>query len=576
MKDYLEVDRTLQSFLNTAAYSEALEYLESLKSDSSHSNDTLNRIYYQTGRIKFYQDKTDEAKQNFLTALKYLPSDLYSKVFLAKILEKQGKPNSALNLLKHIYKQNKDFEHVFFAMNKVIEQINYDDSELKEFMHSYELVLESETISSYPKISVLILCYNKIEYTIKCLTTLFKNTSYPNFEVIVVDNASSDDMPGYLESFGDKIKFIHSEANSGFVGGNNLASQYAKGEFLVFLNNDTEVQPSWLEHLVTTFNYHPNAGAVGSMLIYPDGKLQEAGGVIFQDGAGWNYGRNQEPIDSRFGFVREVDYCSGAALMVRRSLFMKLNGFDERFTPAYYEDTDMCFGIRKLGYKVYYNPFSKVIHHEGATAGTDLNWGLKDQNINAEKFKTKWKEELKLQYPNSPEMVYHFSNRNKGKRILIIDDIPPLPDRASGAKDHYQMLMQMIELGYNITYVFLSGTAYTDANAKEYFYQMKIKGVEFIWFNYESWWNLRNQPQVKPILSSLIESLELKKRNFDLVYLAFWHIAEYFIDLIKNEIPDVPIIIDSVDIHFLREKRRAELLKDTSLMRESEKIKKVN
>ncbi|MBK7632417.1 MAG: glycosyltransferase, partial [Ignavibacteriales bacterium] len=193
---------------------------------------------------------------------------------------------------------------------------------------------------------------------------------------------------------------------------------------------------------------------------------------------------------------------------------------------------------------------------------------------NAEKFKAKWEEELKLQYPNNLEMIYHFSNRNKGKRILIIDDIPPLPDRASGAKDHYQMLMQMVELGYNVTYVFLSGTAYKDASAKEYFYQMKTKGVEFIWFNYESWWSFRNEPQVKPILTSLIDSLELKKRGFDLVYLAFWNIAGYFIDLIQKEIPAVPIVVDSVDIHFLREKRRAGLLKDSSLMREAEKIKK--
>jgi GT2 family glycosyltransferase len=575
MKDYLEIDKRLQSFLNTAAYPEALEYLESLKSDSSHSNDIFNRIFYQIGRIKFYQGKTDKAKQNFLTAIKYLTSDSYSKIFLAKILEKQGKPNSALNLLKHIYKQNKAFEHVFFVMNKVIEQINHDDSELKEFMFSSELFLAPDTKSKFPKISILILCYNKIEFTIKCLTTLFKNTSYPNFEVIVVDNSSVDDTPGYLESFGEKIKFIHSDQNLGFVGGNNLASRYAEGEFLVFLNNDTEVHPLWLDHLIATFNYHPDAGAAGSMLIYPDGKLQEAGGVIFEDATGWNYGKNTEPIDSRYNFVREVDYCSGAALMIRKSLFTKLNGFDEQYAPAYYEDTDLCFGVRSLGYKVYFNPFSKVTHYEGATAGTDLNSGYKKyQIINAEKFKAKWVKELQTQYPNQPDLSYHFSNRNKSKRILIIDDIPPLPDRASGAKDHYQMLMQMVELGYNVTYVFLSGTAYTDDKAKEYLYQLKMKGVEFIWFKYESWWSYRNEPQVKPILISLIDSLEIKKRGFDLVYLAFWNIAGYFIDLIKKEIPTVPIVVDSVDIHFLREKRRAELLKDRSLMKEAETIKK--
>jgi GT2 family glycosyltransferase/Tfp pilus assembly protein PilF len=165
-------------------------------------------------------------------------------------------------------------------------------------------------------------------------------------------------------------------------------------------------------------------------------------------------------------------------------------------------------------------------------------------------------------------------NITKGKRILIIDDIPPLPDRASGAKDHYQMLMQMIDLGCKVTYVFLAGNAYSDKKAQEYLNFFRLKGVEFIWFKYEVWWNLRSSPQITPILKQLITSLELQSRNFDLVFIAFWQIAECFIDIIQSEIPNTPVIVDSVDIHYIREMRQAELLKDKTFMEEAKGRKK--
>lgn len=166
---------------------------------------------------------------------------------------------------------------------------------------------------------------------------------------------------------------------------------YAFGDYLVFLNNDTEVRKGWLKALLDTFENNDDCGAVGCKLVYPDGKLQEAGGIIFSDGSGWNYGRGMDPNDPKFNFVREVDYCSGAALMVRKDLWDQIGGFDDRFAPAYYEDTDLCFEIRRRGYKVYYQPKSVVVHHEGVTAGTDITSGFKRyQLINREKFYEKW------------------------------------------------------------------------------------------------------------------------------------------------------------------------------------------
>ena len=145
----------------------------------------------------------------------------------------------------------------------------------------------------------------------------------------------------------------------------------ARGDYVLFLNNDTLVTAGWLDALVRCIEEAPHAGLVGAKLIYPDGRLQEAGGIVFADGSGWNYGRFDDPADPRYNFRREADYCSGAAILLRRDLFLQLGRFDARYAPAYYEDTDLAFAVRAAGKKVFYEPRAMVIHFEGITSGTD-------------------------------------------------------------------------------------------------------------------------------------------------------------------------------------------------------------
>jgi GT2 family glycosyltransferase len=254
-------------------------------------------------------------------------------------------------------------------------------------------------------VSILVLCHNNLAYTRQCLAALRRETDSALYELIVIDNASSDQTAQYLtslESEMENLKIILSAENLGFGGGNNRAAEAAGGRFLVFLNNDTEVRPGWLEPLVAQLEGDLTVGAAGAKLIYPNGRLQEAGGIIFRDGHGWNFGRDEDPRDPLYNNVREVDYCSAAALMIRAALFRRLGGFDRQFNPAYWEDTDLCFGVRRAGYRVIYEPRSEVIHHEGVTAGKDTSSGFKRyQEINREKFIRKWAAELAHQ-PVSP------------------------------------------------------------------------------------------------------------------------------------------------------------------------------
>src|SRR5207248_1148484 len=151
----------------------------------------------------------------------------------------------------------------------------------------------------------------------------------------------------------------------------NQALAHAIGETLIFLNNDTITTAGWLEALLAVFERRPDAGLVGARLIYPDGRLQEAGGIVWRDGSAWNYGRNDDPDKPEYNYVREADYCSGACIAIPTALFRLLGGFDPRYAPAYYEDTDLAFAVRAAKRKVFYQPQARVVHLEGQTGGTD-------------------------------------------------------------------------------------------------------------------------------------------------------------------------------------------------------------
>jgi GT2 family glycosyltransferase len=262
--------------------------------------------------------------------------------------------------------------------------------------------------------SIVIPTYNGWEHLGVCLDVLEETLPEPfEGEVIVVDDASGERTKALLREWESaqsrlNLKVVENRSNSGFTESCNRGAATAHGEFLVFLNDDTVPQPGWLSALLRTFPEHPEAGAVGGKLLYPDGSLQEAGNVIFSDGSGANFGRGDYVSDDPlYSYVREVDYCSAALLATPRALFEEIGGFDDRYRPAYYEDTDYCFSVWARKHRVLYQPDSVVVHTEGATSGTDLSRGVKrHQVVNRSKFTEKWKKALALQ--PSPVDRYDF------------------------------------------------------------------------------------------------------------------------------------------------------------------------
>ena len=267
---------------------------------------------------------------------------------------------------------------------------------------AHGLTVESDEARTpgIPGVAIIVPTFNGLPHLLPCLRRL-EETLPPEFEgsVVVVDDASSDGTSEALAGWMRRspwLRVIRNGRNHGFLSACNRGAKATDEPFLVFLNDDTLPLDGWLEPLLGTFAEHPEAGAVGGKLLYPDGRLQEAGGLVFSDGSGANFGRGDAEVDAPlYGYLRPVDYCSGALLATPRTLFEEIGGFDRRYRPAYYEDTDYCFAVRELGYAVYYQPETAVVHVEGGTSGTDETAGVKRyQAVNRRKFVRKWRRRL--------------------------------------------------------------------------------------------------------------------------------------------------------------------------------------
>jgi O-antigen biosynthesis protein len=405
--------------------------------------------------------------------------------------------------------------------------------------------------SADPDVSIVIPVYNNFAFTYACLEAIAADDDAPSYEVIVVDDCSSDATQTMLAAV-DGVRVVKNERQLGFIGACNAGAAVARGRFLVFLNNDTEPRRGWLRELHDTFDREPRAGLVGSKLVYPDGRLQEAGGIVWRNGAGWNVGRLGDPNDPRYSYARKVDYCSGASFMIRRALFESLDGFDTHFAPAYYEDTDLAFRVRRAGWEVWYQPLSEVVHIEGLSNGTSVATGIKQhQVVNEQKFAARWAPSLATHRPygEQPELE---QDRGCRGRVLVVDAATPRPDRDSGSLRIFNLMRLFRRLDWRVTFVASDHLWHAGEETR----RLQRAGIEVVHH---------------PYVTSLPHWLRRHLDDYDLVIFSRADVASRFLPAAAKQRKRARIVFDTVDLHFLREQRQAEVAGDARLVKRAQK-----
>ncbi len=408
-------------------------------------------------------------------------------------------------------------------------------------------------VSPNPLVSVIVPVYGKVDYTLRCLASIAANLPQAKFEVIVVDDCSPDNSVEILTNI-NGICLICNEKNQGFIRSSNIGAKVAQGKYLYFLNNDTEVTSGWMDALVCTFHQFPGTGLTGSKLVYPDGRLQEAGGIIWQDGSVWNFGRFQDPLIPVYNYAREVDYCSGASIMVVRTLFEELGGFDEYYLPAYCEDSDLALKIRDKGYRVIYQPLSTVIHHEGVTSGTDTSQGVKAYQVeNSKKLFERWKGYLRTHQPAGVD-VDKAKDRSPTRRALVIDHCTPMPNQDAGSVTVFNLLLLLREMDFQVTFIPEDNFLYIH----EYTTELQRAGVEVLY---------------APYIMSVKQHLEESGQRYDLVLLFRPVVVERQISTVRKYCSKAKVLFHTIDLHFLRMSREAELQSDKAKQKIADSMK---
>ncbi|QDM28179.1 methyltransferase domain-containing protein [Tardiphaga sp. vice304] len=410
--------------------------------------------------------------------------------------------------------------------------------------------------SDKPEVSIIISTYGSVGVTLACLRSIMLYAPSCSIEVIVIDDAYPDSREFATLQQVRGVICIRNEKNLGFLLSCNSAAKIARGQYIYLLNNDTELEGNSVDVLVDLLKSRPDAGMAGSKLLFSDGRLQEAGGIIWNDASGWNYGRGDDAAKPEYNYVREVDYCSGASIMIARELFSSLGGFDESFVPAYYEDVDLAFRVRERGMAVLFQPRSVVIHHEGVSHGTDTSSGVKAHQVtNQSRFFEKWKSILVVENFRNAQNVLRARDRAKFRSvILVIDHYVPEPDRDAGSRSMLGIIESLLAAGWVVKF-----WPHNRLYSATYTVALEALGIEVIdhrWSGDLSTW------------------MDLNGAELDHVLVARPDIAGDVLPSIISR-TDAVLSYYGVDLHFARMRLQAELQNDVKLGDESERMQRL-
>ena len=393
--------------------------------------------------------------------------------------------------------------------------------------------------SDSPHVSVVIPAHNHCGVTRRCLLAIAYAPTRVPLELIVVDDGSSDGTRETLNRDLRGHRLIRHDSALGFNQACHSGVAQARGPLVVLLNNDTEPCARWLEELLAAFELWPDTGIVGAQLVFPNGRLQESGGLVWDDGQPWNYGRGGNPYDPRVSYSRQVDYVSAACLAIERELWDEVGGFSPEFAPAYFEDTDLAFKVQARQRSVRCAPLARVIHHEGTTCGIDT--GNPEQSkhlqlVHAPLFRSKWQHAFIASGPPSREAAEQHKDRGVLGRVLVLDQTTPRPDRDAGSQAALTEMALLQELGWKVTFLpanlaWLGG--YTET--------LQRRGIEAIH---------------APFALSVEQFLQQRGQTYELIYLVRYATVRDHIGTIRAHAPRAKLMFCLADLHYLRELRQ--------------------
>ena len=378
-------------------------------------------------------------------------------------------------------------------------------------------------------VSIVIPVYGAMELVNQTLLSLYR-ADIKNSEIICVDDCAPTNS-FYDYTMYENIVVVKNKQNMGFSNTCNNGVKHARGKYVLLLNSDTVVCKSAVELAIDKLKSDPKIGIVGSKLLNIDGTLQEAGGVIWSNSNVINFMRGKSNYTPYTEFDRVADYVSGAAFFFSKDFWEKLGGFDKRFTPAYYEDTDICVRAKSKGYKVVYCHDSEIIHAEGGTNGTDVTTGIKSyQEKNKNKFLLLWKNYISKNY--QPEGETLLSMANGRKIIFFVDHYVPKNASDAGSKATLHLIDDLIARNYFV--IFWPDNLYPDDINRNY---LAKKGVLTLY-----------GPDYIGKFGKIIQSAET---HIEKIFLSRPHISIKYLDQINKNLITKTVYIGH-DIHFER------------------------
>ena len=516
-----------------------------------------------------YQGRFEQASnlcESFLETQKQ-GSPLASACNLLRKLAYQGRinPKALVNILSGVFGFESDYQDVTtnFGLNwdaprqaqtlvpiherpgwQAVLKCTENDPESRFLLEYYLSVVDGVfpverplMCTEEPVVTVVIPVYNLWPLLQNCIKSISGAANSIPFEIIVADDCSTDETTELLK-VNPWLRHVRMETNGRFIRNCNNAARYAKGEIIYFLNNDTVVLDHWLDRLLDVFKSRPEAGIVGSQVLFHNHRVQEAGGIIWPDGEAWNFGRNIENDKIyQVNYLREVDYISGCALAIRRHLWEEVGGFSEEYIPAYCEDSDLCFKVRALGRKVWVQPQSRIIHFEGLSNSKDIEKGLKAyQKINLQKLNQKWRLAILARGVASTSDILHASNYRlrTHRTVLIVDHYVPQPDKDAGSRTVQAFCEALIHLGYNVVFLPENYTAH-----QPYTSNLEALGVMVLYGNH--------------VANNLEDVLKNQLCVVDCILYNRPHITNRYIELISGIFPSAKALYYMHDMHGLRE-----------------------